>query len=321
MKFPPWSRSQIADDMEEELRSHLQHRADDLERSGLDRAEAERRARIEFGGRQRFKEECYEALGGTFFETLIQDVRFSLRVLRKSPGFTIVAVLALALAIGANAVVFGILNGLVLRPLNVPEAESLWGTEYGSGWQSYPDYVDLRDRSRSFDGLAAFTFMFVGLDTGNNPTVATGYGTSGNYFDELKIQPYLGRVYHSWDEHGPNSAPYIVLTYAYWQAHFAGDRGVVGRTVRLNKHPFTIVGITPPEFQGTLLFVSPDFFMPIVNQDQVNGQSLLNARASNRGIFAALGTSEARRDSRAGCRRRDIHRRVSRKNLSQRVCS
>src|SRR4029077_5605000 len=119
-------RSQIEDDMDEELRSHIQHRADDLERSGLARAEAERRARIEFGGHERFKEESREALGGNFIETLIKDVRFSVRVLRKSRGFTIVAVLTLALAIGANAVAFSVLNALVLRPLNVPQAESLY---------------------------------------------------------------------------------------------------------------------------------------------------------------------------------------------------
>jgi predicted permease len=284
-------RAQVADDMEEELRSHIQHRADDLERSGLDRVEAERSAGIEFGARERFKEECHEAMGGIFFETLMQDVRFALRVLRKSPGFTIAAVLTLALAIGANAVVFGVLNGLILRPLNVPQAENLYGTEYGddSGWQAYPNYVDLRDRNRSFEGLAAFNFAFVGLDTGKDPSVATGFATSGNYFDVLRIQPYLGRVFHGSDEHGPNSAPYLVLSYAYWHSHFQDDRGVVGRVVRVDQHPFTIVGVAPPGFQGTLLFVSPDFFMPIVNQGQVAGGFDLNARGNNSGIFEVLG--------------------------------
>jgi ABC-type antimicrobial peptide transport system permease subunit len=123
--------TKIAADMEEELRSHIQHRADDLEHSGLDRAEAERRVRIEFGGYQRFKEESRKALSGNFLETLVSDVRFSLRLLRKSPGFSIAAVFTLALAIGANAVVFGVLNGLILRQLNAPQADSLFGIEHG----------------------------------------------------------------------------------------------------------------------------------------------------------------------------------------------
>jgi len=90
----------------------------------------------------------------------------------------------------------------------------------------------------------------------------------------MRIQPYLGRFFHSSDEHGPNSAPYIVLTYAYWHSRFHDDRGVVGRQVRLDKHPFTILGVTPPGFQGTLLFLTPDFFMPIVNQEQLGTESL-----------------------------------------------
>ena len=284
-------RPQIDEEMEEELLAHIQYRADDLERSGLDRAEAERRARIEFGGHQRFREECYEALGGDFLESLIKDVRFSVRVLRKSPGFTTVAVLTLALAIGANAVVFGVLNGLILRPLNVPQAENLYGTEYGagSGWQSYPNYLDLRDRNRSFDALAAFNFAFVGLDTGKSPSPAGGFAVTGNYFDVLRVQPYLGRFFHASDKHGPNSAPYIVLTHAYWHTHFQDDRGVLGRVIRLNNHPFTIIGIAQPEFRGTLSFISPDFFMPIVNQEQANGEGLLAMRATTGGVFEAIG--------------------------------
>src|SRR5437899_1201807 len=148
-----------------------------------------------------------------------QDLRYALRQLRKSPGFTIAAVLTLALAIGANAVVFGVLNGLILRPLSVPQAESLYGIEDGNErnmWESYPDYLDLRDQNRSFDGLAGYSINQVGLDTGDNPTRAWVEEVSGNYFDVLRLQPYLGRFFHGADEHGPNSAPYIVLSYSYW---------------------------------------------------------------------------------------------------------
>ena len=227
--------------------------------------------------------------------TLLQDLRFALRQLRKSPGFAIPAVLTLALAIGANTVVFAVLNGLILHPQNVPRAESLYAIERRSDqttWQSYPDYLDLRDRSRSFDGLAGFSPTAVGLDTGQDPSKVWGYEVTGNYFDALGIQPYLGRFFHLPDEHGANSAPYIVLAYAYWHSHFQDDRGVVGRVVQLNKHPFTILGVAPPEFQGTLLFFSPDIWAPMVDQQQVDGLNVLTARG-NRGILMVLGHLKA----------------------------
>lgn len=283
-------RSQVEDDMEEELRSHIQHRADDLERSGLDRAQAERRARIEFGGRERFKEESYAALAGKFIETLMQDVRYSLRLLRKSLGFTTAAVLTLALAIGANAVVFGVLNALILRPLNLPREETLWGIDRdGIGFESYPDYLDLRDRNRSFDSLIAYNLDQAGLDTGKELSRPWLYETSGNYFDELGVRPHLGRVFHASDEHGANSAPYIVLSYGYWHSHFQNDPGAVGSTVLLNKHRFTILGVAPPEFNGTSVFSSPDLYVPIVNQDQVEGENVLDQRGNRRAIFEVLG--------------------------------
>ena len=288
-------RSQTNAEIEEELRSHIQHRADDLERGGLPRAAAERRARLEFGGQARYKEESLEAAGGTFFESLIQDVRFALRLMRKSPGFTAVAVVTLAVAIGANSVVFGVLDALIIRPLNVPHADSLYGLERGSDLavnQSYPDYVDLRDRNRSFEDLAAYNVAGVGIDTGNNPSDSWIMEVTGNYFDALSIQPYLGRFFHSADEHGPNSAPYIVLTYAYWHSHFQDDHSVVGRTVQLNKHPFTVIGVAPQEFRGTLVFVFPDFWVPLVNQEQIEGADVLNMRGS-RGLLMVLGHLKA----------------------------
>ena len=219
-----FQRAQMNAEMDEEIRSHVQHRADDLERSGLARAEAERRARIEFGAREKYKEEIHEAAGGSFFEVFLQDVRYSIRVLRKSPGFAFVAVFTLALAIGANAVVFAVLNGLFLRPLNVPQGQSLYSLQRGNEKyivQSYPDYVDLRDRNRGFDGLAAYAIAQAGLDTGKDPTHVWIYSVSGNYFDVLRIHPYLGRFIQLSDERGYGSAPYIVLTYSLVSAKFS----------------------------------------------------------------------------------------------------
>ncbi len=304
MKLPSYFRSlaarflrgrETAVEMEQELQSHIQHRADDLERAGLSRAEAERRARIEFGGQGRFKEECREALGGNFLESLAQDVRYSARVLRKSPGFAVVAILTLALAIGANSVVFGVLNGLILRPLDLPREQSLFMLERSraNGSTSYPDYVDLRDRNRSFEGLAAYNIDMVGLDTGDNPSRAWVQEVSGNYFDVLGIQPHLGRLVQASDEHGANSAPYIVLAHAFWRTRFQGDPGVLGRVVQLNKHPFTIIGVAPPGSHGTLMFFHPDFFIPLVNQEQVAGANLLNERGIRTGIFMVMGHLKA----------------------------
>jgi predicted permease len=183
------------------------------------------------------------------------------------------------------------MNGLILRALNVPQAQSLYIIERASdkdSSQSYPNYLDLRDRNRSFDGLAAYNIDQVALDAGKSPSRAWVFEVSGNYFDALGIQPYLGRVIHASDEHGGNSAPYIVLTYAYWRSHFQGDLSVVGRVLQLNRHPFTVIGVTPPSFRGTVLIFSADFFVPIINQDQ----SLLNARG-NRWVGEAIGHLKA----------------------------
>jgi len=278
-----WQRSEMEADIAEELGAHMLHRADDLERSGMDRAEAERRARIEFGGRERFREESRETFGGNFMEILMQDVRFGLRVLRKTPGFTITAVVTLALAIGANAVVFSILNALILRPLDVPHPESLYTIQHLNDKSlefSYPDYVDLRDRNRSFDGLAAYNNTQAIVDTGGNPARVFVDAVSPNYFDVFGIQPYLGRFIHESDARGVSSPAYIVLTYAYWHTHFQDDRGVIGRKVQLNKHPFTIIGVAPPGFHGPVLFFGQDLFVPFGNPLQMEDPNSLSARGS-----------------------------------------
>jgi predicted permease len=283
-------REHMRSEMDEELSSHIQHRADDLERSGLPRLEAERRARIEFGGREKYKEEIHQSTGGNLLASVLQDIRFALRVLRKSPGFTIAAVLTLALAIGANAVVFSVMNAFVLRPLDVPHAESLYALQHGdeaSGYESYADYLDLRDRNRTFESLLAYNATQLGLDDGKDPSSVWVLEASGNYFDTLGLKPYLGNFFHSADEHGPNSAPYIVLTYDYWHTHFQDDHGVVGRVVRLNKHPFTILGVGPRGYNGTLLFFNPEIFIPIVEHPLFGGEDL-NTRSAH-WVFELMG--------------------------------
>jgi predicted permease len=285
------TRRQDDERLREEIEGHIALQTAENLRAGLSPAEARRQAKVKFGGVEAVKEDYRAERGLLFIETFLQDLRYAIRLLRKSPGFTIVAILTLALGIGANAVVFAILNALILRPLNVPHAESLYGIQHGneaSSYQSYLDYLDLRDRNHSFDGLAAFNGAQAGLDTGENPSRVWLYEVSGNYFDVLGIQPFLGRLFHGSDEHGANSAPYIVLSYSYWHTRFQDDRGVVGRTVQLDKHPFTIVGVAPPEFHGTLLFFNPDFFVPIVNQEQVDGENLLNVRGK-RWVFMTMG--------------------------------
>jgi len=195
----------------------------------------------------------------------------------------VTAIVTLALGIGANAVVFSVLNAIVLRPVNVPNAQSLYMVQrdkYPS--QSYPDYLDLRDRNRSFESVATYNIVGpVGIDTGGNPSTAWPYLASGNYFDTLEIQPHLGRFYHAVDEKGPNSAPYVVLSYAYWRGHFHEDAGVVGRTVSINKRQLTIIGVAPPGFRGTELFFAPAFWIPMVEQPTILGYDALKERGNH----------------------------------------
>ena len=214
---------------------------------------------------------------------MFNDLKLAIRKLAKTPGFVLTAIVTLALGIGANAVVFSVLNALVLRPVNVPHAQNLYTVQrfkYPS--QSYLDYLDLRDRNRSFESLVAYQLIGpVGVDTGGNPSSAWPYLTSGNYFDALGIQPYLGRFFHASDEKGTNSAPYVVLSYAYWNSYFHGDAGIVGRMVEINKLPFTVVGVAPPAFRGTELFFSPALWIPIVEQPLIMGQNSLQYRGTH----------------------------------------
>jgi predicted permease len=283
-------RRELFDDLSEEMQLHLEERVEYLQREGLSQTEAERQARIAFGNLALAKERSRAVWQWPKMATVWADVRFAHRQLRRSPGFTVAAIVTLALAIGANAVVFSVMNAFLLRPLNVPQPQTLYALQHGEapdGSLSYPDYLDLRDRNRSFNGLMAYNFASTVLDTGNNPSNVWVQEASGNYFDALGLHPYLGHFFHASDEHGPNSAPYIVLTYDYWHTRFQDDRSAIGRVVLLDKHPFTVRGVAPPEFHGTLLFFNPGFFVPLVEDPLLNGDDM-NARGA-RWLFQTLG--------------------------------
>jgi len=278
-------RRRLYNDLREEMRLHLEERTEQLVHEGMSRREAEQAARRAFGNRTVLEERSREVWQWPTLESIGADVRYALRQLRRSPGFAVTAVSTLALGIGANAVVFSLVDSLVFKPMNVPGGKNMYTIENRRGGfpgQSYPDYLDLRDRSHSFAGMLVCEISTAGLDSDGNPAPIWLYTASGNYFDVLQVQPYLGRFFHASNERGPNSAPYLVLSYAYWSSHFQGDRGVVGRVVRLNKHAYTILGVAPQGFSGTELFYAPDLWAPIVNQQEIEGSNNLDARG-NRG--------------------------------------
>src|SRR5882724_434830 len=200
------------------------------------------------------------------------DIRYALRVLWKSPAFTLVALVTLMLGIGANVVVFGVVNAVLLHPLDVSDPQDLYQLRF-KPWTSgkalttsYPAFEDFRQRNTTFSELAGFYgYCQARLSWGNSTRSVYGYAVTGNYFEMLGVQPEVGRFIQATDEHGPNSAPYIVLSDSLWRSAFNGDPGVIGTTVRLNKDPFTVVGVAPARFHGTEQFVWPDYFIPIVN--------------------------------------------------------
>ena len=206
---------------------------------------------------------------------MIADLRFALRVLWKSPAFTLAALVTLMLGIGANVVVFGVVNAVLLHPLDVSDPQNLYQLRLGE-WTSgkllttsYPAYEDLRRRNNTFSEMAGFDgFAEATLRWGNTVKSVTGYAVTGNYFEMLGVQPQVGRFIQATDEHGPNSAPYVVLSDQLWRSAFSADPGVIGTTVRLNKDSFTVVGVAPARFHGTEHFDRLDYWVPFVNWNQ-----------------------------------------------------
>jgi predicted permease len=263
-------RAQIENEMEEELRSHILNRADDLERSGIPRAEAERRARIEFGAFERRKEECRESVGVHFIETLVQDLRFGLRVLRKSPVFTAVAVLTLALGIGANTAIFSLIDTVMLRLLPVQKPQEMVeilrfnparGGQPTSGFTNAL-WEQLRDNQDIFSGVFSWSSERFDLAQGGAVHYVSGVFTSGSYFSTLGVRPAAGRLFMPADDQ--RGCPALaVLSYGFWQEHFGGAPTAVGSTLSLNKHPFQVIGISSAGFYGIEVGNKFDVAVPV----------------------------------------------------------
>ena len=213
-------------------------------------------------------------------ETLWQDLRFGVRILLKHPGFTLIAVITLALGIGANTAIFSFVNSLFLRPLSVPNpdrvarlyAEDSQGRKFDVF--SYPNYADLRDRSQTLQALAAHSTVAASVGLGAGAENSEGEVVTGNYFQALGVNAALGRVLLPEDDQTPGAHPVVVISHAIWQRRLGADRSAVGKKLYINGHPFTVVGVMPEGFNGTYQAFAADFWAPMMMQAQVRPRGM-----------------------------------------------
>ncbi|HYL76506.1 MAG TPA: ABC transporter permease [Bryobacteraceae bacterium] len=213
---------------------------------------------------------------------MLQDIRLAIRRLGKTPGFTAVTVATLALAVGANTTTFSALNQFLLRPLPVEKPKELvFLNGRGGISQSYPNYLEFRDRNRTLSGLLAYRIQPVGISQAGKNSHIWGYEATGNYFDVLGVHAILGRMFAPEDDQRGSPHPVIVLSYASWQSRFAGDPGIVGKTAKLNGLDYTVLGVAPRGFFGTEMLLSPEFWVPMAMEPQIEpGNEWLDNRGT-----------------------------------------
>ena len=287
-RWRSWSRanlrrSRAESEMEAELKFHMEAYANDLARSGVPREEAMRRARLEFGGVERAKEECRDATGVSLVQSLVQDARYGLRMLRNNLGFTSIAVLSLALGIGANTAIFTLIDAVMLRMLPVKNPQELVSLKLAPDTRfpreapdgdhsivfSYPAFVQMREHNQVLSALFAFR------DTGTLSVVVNGEAevvrgqlVTSNYFSALGVRIALGRDFAVVDD-AAGAEPVAIISYGYWQSHFGDEVSVLGRQIDVNGAPVTIIGVAAPEFFGVQPGSAVGLYMPMSMQPQI----------------------------------------------------
>jgi predicted permease len=277
-------------DLQRELAHHLHELTAEYERRGHSHEEAMKMAKREFGGSEQVKERCRDERRWAWMSGIRQDFAFALRQLRRSPGFAATAVLTLALGIAANVIVFGVLQALILRPLDVPHPDRVMSLSLSTSafpFVAWPEVRDVRDGNTLLSAVAAYSMGNFGMEANASTRPAWGYEVSGQYFEVAAIKPFLGRLLQRADDDHPGASEAAVLSWPAWKSHFGADPNIVGKTVRLNKHPYTIVGVTPEGFDGTEKLFQPDIFVPMADEASLEGDNWLEQRRAKR-IFAIV---------------------------------
>ena len=251
-------------DLDDEVHFYVDLLAEEKMRAGMNPEEARRTARIELGGIEQVKEQVREVRAGAWLDTVIQDLRYGARMLRKNPGFTAIAVLTLALGIGANTAIFSVVSAVILRPLPYANPQQLivlreTTQSVGPHSPSYPDFLDWRKQSRSFSQMAAINNREFNLSGVAQPENISGYVVSANCLSMLGVRPFLGRDFLP-SEDAPGTAPIVLLSYALWQSHLGADPSAVGKSITLDGRSFTIIGVLPPNIR---LLEKTDILAPI----------------------------------------------------------
>jgi len=276
-------KSKLERQLDAELRFHVEQQTTDNIAAGMNPDEARRRALAQFGGLEYIKEETRDARGIHFLETLFQDVRFALRMLRKSPGFTAIAILTLALGIGANTAIFSVVQGVLLAPLPYKQPDRLvmvWenNPRYPRVWVSYPNFLDWQRTARSFQQMAAFIDRGADLTGPGAPEHLDAKRISSGFFGTLGVNLTLGRDFSS-EEDRYGAAPVAIISNDLWRDRFMARTDVLSKTVILDGADYIIVGVAPPRFD---LMTDADVYTPLGQFDPL----VLNNRASHEGIFS-----------------------------------